>query len=125
PPGVLFDPFAGNASDAWSLLRGLQDAYKVFEAWPDLSFDPPFASLMDDGFTGQYCAQNLGSWQHPMGTAQLGHVLDSRLRVRGVKNLWVADASALPDWALAGHPDAGIRVLGSLVASFAAEAVAG
>ena len=126
PPGVLLDPFAGNASDVWSLLTGLRELYRLLrDAWPELSFDPPFTALMEDSFAGQHCAQVLGSWQHPMATAQLGAVLDPELRVRGVRKLWVADASALPDWALAGHPDAGIRALGSLAASFAAKEALG
>ena len=122
PPGILWDPFAGNASDAWSLLLGLREIYSLLQAaWPELSFEPSYEAMVEDGFAGQHFAQSLGSWQHPMGTALLGPVLDSRLRVRGVEDLWVADGAALPDWALAGHPDAGIRALGSLVATFAAE----
>ena len=78
---------------------------------------------MKDGFGGQYCARHLGLWQHPMGSARIGSVLDHRLRVKGVGQLYVADASALPDWALAGHPDAGIRAVGSLVAEFATQDV--
>ncbi|CAE7204065.1 RPS9B [Symbiodinium sp. CCMP2592] len=122
PPGVLLDPFAGNASDVASLLRGLRELYGVLQkAWPELSFEPSYEDLMKDDVAGRHCAQFLGSWQHPMGTCRVGKVLDARLGVRGVRGLWVADASALPDWALAGHPDAGVRALGSLVATFAAE----
>lgn len=94
--------------------------YQLLKAFPSPDFDPPLDSLMKDGFGGQYCAQHLGLWQHPFGSARIGPVLDHQLRVRGVEDLYVADASALPDWALAGHPDAGIRAVGSLVAQFAA-----
>ncbi|CAE7808485.1 yvgN [Symbiodinium microadriaticum] len=122
PPGVLLDPFAGNASDVVSLLNGLRELYSVLQkAWPELSFEPSYEDLMKDEVAGRHCAQFLGSWQHPMGTCLLGKVLDARLGLRGVRGLWVADASVLPDWALAGHPDAGIRAVGSLVATFAAE----
>eukprot|EP00439_Symbiodinium_sp_Y106_P018906 s5478_g2.t1 len=122
PPGVLLDPFAGNASDVTSLLHGLRELYGLLQkSWPELSFEPSYEDLMKDDVAGRHCAQFLGSWQHPMGTCRLGKVLDARLAVRGVRGLWVADASALPDWALAGHPDAGVRALGSLIATFAAE----
>ena len=130
PPGILQDPFAGEGADAWQLLEGLRDVYRLLKfywrpAGPSgpLLLEPAFDSLMENGFGGQYCAQHLGLWQHPMGSARIGPVLDANLRVRGVKNLYVADASALPDWALAGHPDAGIRAVGSLAARFAAEEV--
>ena len=100
-----------------------EEVYQLLKAFPSPDFDPPLDSLMKDGFGGQYCAQHLGLWQHPFGSARIGPVLDHQLRVRGVEDLYVADASALPDWALAGHPDAGIRAVGSLVAQFAANDV--
>lgn len=34
---------------------------------------------------------------HPIGTCAMGDVLDSRLRVKGVKGLRVCDASAFPN----------------------------
>ena len=172
PPAILNNPFIGEGASAWTLLRGLREAwtcfscffctfflsrrdgwiskkgtlfpferrpffgsfcsaglvkvklaeevYQLLKAFPSPDFDPPLDSLMKDGFGGQYCAQHLGLWQHPFGSARIGPVLDHQLRVRGVEDLYVADASALPDWALAGHPDAGIRAVGSLVAQFAA-----
>ena len=36
-------------------------------------------------------------WNHPGGTAAMGGVLDSNLRVKGVKGLRVLDASILPN----------------------------
>eukprot|EP00923_Selenidium_pygospionis_P030960 GHVN01055012.1.p2 GENE.GHVN01055012.1~~GHVN01055012.1.p2 ORF type:complete len:102 (-),score=6.84 GHVN01055012.1:120-425(-) len=33
---------------------------------------------------------------HPVGTCAMGAVVDSRLRVRGVQNLRIADASVIP-----------------------------
>ena len=117
-PAILNNPFVGDGIDAWQLIHGLREVYQLLKALGSLrEFDPPQESLMKDGFAGQYCAQHLGLWQHPMGSARMGSVLDHHLRVRGVGKLYVADASALPDWALAGHPDAGIRAVGSLVAT--------
>lgn len=122
PPAVLNNPFAGDGGDAWLLLHGLREVYQRLKAsLPGASFDPPSDSIMEDSLGGQYCAQHLGLWQHPMGSARIGPVLDNSLRVRGVEGLYVADASALPDWALAGHPDAAIRALGALVAQFATQ----
>eukprot|EP00435_Cladocopium_sp_Y103_P066260 s822_g28.t1 len=124
-PAILNNPFVGDGIDAWQLIHGLREVYQLLKAnlGSLREFDPPQESMMKDGFGGQYCAQHLGLWQHPMGSARIGSVLDHHLRVRGVGELYVADASALPDWALAGHPDAGIRALGSLVAQFATQDV--
>ena len=122
PPAILNNPFAGDGADAWVLLLGLREVYELLKGtFPDANFDPPVDSIMQDALGGQYCAQHLGLWQHPMGSARIGPVLDHDLHVRGVQGLYVADASALPDWALAGHPDAAIRALGALVAKFATQ----
>ena len=57
------------ATDTWSLLLGLREVYGLLlAAWPELSFQPSFEALMEDGFAGQHCAQSLGSWQHLMRT---------------------------------------------------------
>ena len=45
------------------------------------------------------------SHAHPAGTAAMGKVVDSQLRVKGVKGLRVADASIFPT-AIGGHPQA-------------------
>jgi choline dehydrogenase len=34
---------------------------------------------------------------HPVGTCAIGRVLDERCRVRGFENLYVVDASAIPE----------------------------
>lgn len=125
PPGLLLDPFAATGTapaDAWRLLEGLREVYALLlRRSQALRLEPSAELLARDVDAGQYVARHLGLWQHPMGTAQLGRALDARLRVRGAAQLWVADASALPDKALSGHPDAGVRALGSLAATFAAE----
>jgi choline dehydrogenase-like flavoprotein len=45
-----------------------------------------------DAFVRQY----LFSFYHPTGTCSMGKVVDERLKVRGVENLRVADASVIP-----------------------------
>ena len=45
------------------------------------------------------------SHAHPAGTAAMGKVVDTELRVKGVRGLRVADASVLPV-AIGGHPQA-------------------
>ena len=52
-----------------------------------------------------------GTSQHLAGTAPIGGVVDARLRVRGVENLWVADGSVLPT-PLSRGPHATIAMIG-------------
>ena len=58
---------------------------------------------------------------HPAGTCKMGHdddpmaVLDSELRVRGVKNLRVADASVMP-LLMCGHPQMACYAIGEKAA---------
>lgn len=43
-----------------------------------------------------YIRENCGTSYHPVGTAAMGTVVDSRLKVKGIDGLWVADASVMP-----------------------------
>lgn len=72
-----------------------------------------------------YCAirQMTMDIYHPVGTNPMGPdprkgaVVDSECRVYGVKKLRVADASVFP-FTLAGHPVAGIVLVGEIVSDF-------
>lgn len=57
------------------------------------------------------------SFFHPVGTAALGAVVDDDLRVRGVDNLRVADASVLPTL-IAGNTNAPAIMVGERAADF-------
>ena len=54
---------------------------------------------------------------HPVGTAALGSVLDSQLRVKGLRNLRVADGSAMPK-IVGGNTNAPIIMIGERAADF-------
>ncbi len=58
-----------------------------------------------------------GTSQHLAGTAPMGGVVDARLRVHGVDNLWVADGSVLPT-PLGRGPHATIAMIGHRAADF-------
>ncbi len=60
------------------------------------------------------------TWNHAMGTAAMGKVVDSELRVKGVENLRVVDASVLPS-PIAATPQATVYA----VAEMAADMIAG
>lgn len=44
----------------------------------------------------QYVRANVRGYYHPVGTCAIGSVVDERLRVPGLENLYVADASVMP-----------------------------
>lgn len=93
--------------DAADLVRALQligeaffaaGAERVLLPWP--GFDNEFESL-DDLRAVDPCeiepSQLLLSGFHPQGTAGMGRLVDSELRLRGSERISVCDASVLPD----------------------------
>ena len=66
-----------------------------------------------------YLLENSLSGYHPVGTCKMGRdekaVVDQRLRVRGMENLLVADASIMPT-IVSGNPLATCVMIGEKVA---------
>ena len=65
---------------------------------------PPVADLLrDEGALEAYVCANVGSTFHPVGTCRMGaetdaqSVVDPKGRVIGAQNLYVADASVMPE----------------------------
>lgn len=62
----------------------------------------PGAEVTSDEAIAAHCKRTVKTGYHPVGTCKMGHegdpeaVLDSRLRVRGVRGLRVIDASLMP-----------------------------
>ncbi|XWW95404.1 hypothetical protein V2A60_003362 [Cordyceps javanica] len=59
-------------------------------------FDKPFTTNSTDDYIEKRFAAGLGSTYHPMGTAAMGKVVDTKLRVKGVAGLRVVDTSVFP-----------------------------
>jgi choline dehydrogenase len=61
---------------------------------------------------------------HPVGTCRMGAdrdaVVSARLRVHGIEDLWVADASVMPA-ITTGHPHAAVIAIGERAALLASE----
>lgn len=78
------------------------DACRGEEVWPG-------PAARSDGEIGEFIRTNAESLYHPVGTCRMGNdalaVVDSRLRVRGVDALRVADASVMPS-VPSGHTNA-------------------
>ena len=83
---------------------------------------PGVAALDDsDAALLEYAAQNCGGQYHPVGTCRMGSdalaVVDPTLRVRGIANLYVADASIMPRITSA-NTNAPVLMIGERAAHF-------
>lgn len=87
----------------------------------------PDPTRLDDATLAEHCKRFVKTNYHPASTARMGAdgdpmaVLDSRLRVRGVGGLRVADMSAVPD-INAGNTNAPAMMLGDRCADFVMDA---
>ncbi len=102
-PAIQPNLFA-DQRDLELLLAGARIQRKIFETEP-LSRSitgeyRPGKEVRSDDEWRDYLRRNAMSAYHPAGTCKMGHdpmaVVDDRLRVRGLKNLYVADASIMP-----------------------------
>ena len=81
-----------------------------------------FATLDDsDAALLEYAAGNCGGQYHPVGTCRMGSdplaVVDPTLQVRGIANLYVADASVMPSITSA-NTNAPVLMIGERAAQF-------
>lgn len=97
--GYLSDP-----TDQAALARGLAIARQLvsrraFDALRGLELDPG-PSITSDGDILAWIRRKADTQAHPVGTCRMGGddeaVVDSELRVRGIANLRVVDASVMP-----------------------------
>lgn len=83
----------------------------------------PDPAMLDDATLTEHCKRFVKTNYHPASTARMGAdgdpmaVLDSRMRVRGIEGLRVADMSAVPD-INAGNTNAPAMMLGDRCADF-------
>jgi len=102
-PGYLSDP---DGKDLATLLSGVKRAreFAAARAMAKVTQNElaPSAHLTSDDELIQYIQQSLSTLYHPVGTCAMGgsarkaSVVDPELRVRGVRNLRVVDASVMP-----------------------------
>ena len=83
----------------------------------------PGSQVADDEALDSYIRQGSGLMYHACGTCKMGNddmaVVDSELKVRGVRGLWVADASIFPTLP-AGNINATCIMVGEKAASLIA-----
>jgi choline dehydrogenase-like flavoprotein len=126
---IFFDPnFLSHAADVDGAVRGVRLAQAIFQA-PPLSHltiagsEPRVASDARsdvEDYVRRYCR----TVYHPVGTCRMGSdpgaVVDSKLRVRGISGLRVADASIMPR-IISGNTNAASIMIGERCASFILE----
>jgi choline dehydrogenase len=124
PPNI--EPnFLGTDRDLKATLRGAEAArelvsQKAFDGIREAELIPgPKAKSKEDLI--QFVRMGTGSFGHPIGTARMGNdadaVVDSELRVRGVRGLRVADASVMPS-IISGATNAASIMIGGRAAEF-------
>ncbi len=125
-PGYLND-----ARDFDLLIKGLETAREIIRRAP-LSTEHgaveerPGVHAGDHGALADYVRANAQTVYHPVGTCRMGNdklsVVDSRLRVRGIRNLWVVDASIMPTIP-SGNTHAAVLMIAYRGAQFIREAL--
>jgi choline dehydrogenase len=105
-------------------VRLLQsDAYKDVA---DYRIHPTDEILADDDALDLWIRQTVGTARHVSGTCKMGPdedsmaVVDQHCRVRGVKGLWVADASVMPRIPRSGGAHATVIMIGERVVDWVA-----
>jgi choline dehydrogenase len=98
-PEIRYNHLAEEA-DRRTLVAGMRLVRRILS---QSAMGPLFAAELAPGVACEsdtallaYAKEKGGSVYHPVGTCALGKVLDSELRVHGVRRLRVADASVMP-----------------------------
>jgi choline dehydrogenase len=131
PPGIDFgllsDP---DGIDVSVLCEGIRLARRIANTAPLAAHNAgeirPGASIESDRGLLAYASTDLQTVYHPTSTCRMGSderaVVDPELRVRGVKSLWVADASVMPS-VPRGHPNAVVAMIAERAARWVERAM--
>lgn len=125
--GLLSDP---EGIDASVLFAGVRLVRKIAATSPLAAFNAgeirPGPSLASDRELLDYASQELQTVYHPTSTCRMGSdpgaVVDPELRVRGVDQLWIADASVMPT-VPRGHPNAVVAMIAARAAAWVERAL--
>lgn len=121
----LIDPnFLSADRDLELLKKGIRLGYRIMDAPPLTKYsgrDRNPVNLNDDAALEAMIRARGDTIYHPVGTARMGSdadaVVDTRLRVRGVDGLYVADASIMPRL-ISGNTNAPSIMIGERCADF-------
>jgi choline dehydrogenase len=103
---VIDNNYLAEADDLRMEIAGLRYAREILKANPIASRITheilPGKDITSDAELAEHCRRTVKTNWHPVGTCRMGPdgdrmaVLDSNLRVRGIKSLRIIDASAMP-----------------------------
>jgi len=126
-PPMMHPNLLGHEYDRHLAVMGLKIIRDIFAS-------PPFASIARETVPGtnvqsdedllRFVRSAAGSMYHPVGTCRMGTdplaVVDSQLRVRGIRGLRVADASVMPQ-IVSGNTNAATIMIGAKAAQMIVE----
>ncbi|KAK9423376.1 putative Pyranose dehydrogenase 3 [Seiridium unicorne] len=114
-PPIIDPNYLGTAVDRYVLREGLRQQIALAGGNTTIlgqeildgnitpsNFSEPLSAASTDEYLDARIRAAVKPGPHPMGTAAMGKVVDTRLRVKGVSNLRIVDASVFPV-ALAAH----------------------
>ena len=124
---VMHPNFLEDPADMETLVRGVREARRIFGASALSPFSggeiEPGAAVQDDASLRAAIRAQVNTAYHPVGTCKMGPasdamaVVDAELRVHGIENLRVADASIMPD-IIGGNTSAPATMIGERAAAF-------
>ena len=118
-------------NDTRRVREGVRMAVKLLESSlynevADYRIHPTDAVLADDDALDRWIRQTVGTARHVSGTCKMGPdadpmaVVDQYCRVKGVRGLWVADASVMPRIPRSGGAHATVIMIGERVVDWIA-----
>ena len=124
------DPnFLDDDRDIATLREGVRLSHRIAEVGPLAAYDPQDrhkVDLRDDAALDELTRNRADTVYHPVGTCRMGSdedsVVDTKLRVRGVDGLWIADASIMPK-IVSGNTNAPSIMIGERCAEFVKDAL--
>lgn len=118
PPYIEF-PLLGAQCDVDTLISGIRVVRRIMNSEPIASLVAeviPGVDVNEPSKLERFVRDNTGICYHSIGTCRMGlgpdAVVGPDLRVRGTKNLWVADASIMPDH-ISGNTNAACMMIGA------------
>jgi len=118
-PRIDCNLLAEESGDLETLTRGVALVRKIMATHPMRGLVEteitPGAELASEGAVMKHIRRNTEVAYHPVGTCRMGSdehaVVSPELQVNGVENLWVADASVMPDL-ISGNTNAACMMIG-------------
>jgi choline dehydrogenase len=122
-PPLIAPNLLANNEDVITLVRGVEAARLIMARMPIASMATtelePGENYLQPQVIADYVRAHAGLAYHPAGTCRMGiddgAVVTPDLKLRGIDNLWLADASVMPDL-VSGNINAACMMIGEKLA---------